>query len=145
MRLCMAKHLRDPMSRTRRWNSPSSSQRLSRKLQEIKTDKAISFHNKLSRQKATLLFRPHRPWIESSALVSNLAHGLPRGLSQKFAALIKSAAFSAIAYAVAIVCAPGINGMTLQSTTLSPFVPYTLNSPSTTPPNALGIIAAVPT
>ena len=54
-----------------------------------------------------------------------------------------SAACSATAYTTLCVCADGISGTTLKSTTRSPLVPYTLNSESTTPPLSRGSIEHV--
>lgn len=58
--------------------------------------------------------------------------------------LIKSAAFSAIAYTVAQVCVDGIMGTRLISPTLSPVTPYTRSSGLTTPAKWRGAIAADP-
>lgn len=61
-----------------------------------------------------------------------------------FLALIKSAAFSAIAYTVDERWVPGIIGIIEASTTDSFETPYTIKFGPTTPPKFLGSILAVP-
>jgi len=65
------------------------------------------------------------------------------GMLGLYLALIRSAAFSAIAYTVAHVFVAGIMGMMLMSPILNPVTPYTVRSELTTPAKSCGAMAAV--